>query len=58
MIVAETDLEKIPECCEECPFFVLEASDYGRCPITDLSKDCEEMAERYDCPLKEVPDNG
>ncbi len=58
MIVAVTDLDKIPEKCLECPFFTYEADDYGYCPITEEQMDCDEMKFRsYGCPLKEVPDN-
>lgn len=55
MIVAETYLDQIPKCCEDCPIFVMQYSDYGHCPITGESKDIEEMKERYGCPLKEAP---
>lgn len=58
MVVAVTDLKKVPETCGDCPYLVYEYADYGRCPLTDNSVDCEEMGFRAcDCPLKEVPDD-
>lgn len=58
MIVAETNLEEIPKCCGECPFFVFEVSDYGYCPLTEERMDIDEQLYRsHDCPLKEVPEN-
>jgi len=58
MIIAVTDLCKIPQNCGECPYLEYEFADYGSCPFTDNSVDSEEMEFRAgDCPLKEVPDN-
>lgn len=58
MIVAKTDLEKIPDRCCDCEMFVFEASDYGYCPITTEQMDCNEMEYRsLECPLKEVSEN-
>ena len=58
MIIAVTDLDKVPESCGDCPYLVYEYADYGRCPLTDNTVDSDEKGSRPgDCPLKEVPDN-